>query len=327
MDPSSLVDSLVPRTRQSVIQRAAGLAILIAAGAFMPHWLTFLITIAAARGLVSLGIMLLMRCGTVSFGQGMVFAVGGYSASLAATRLGLSDAFLLTLLGGSVAALAALPVAPLIARYRGIFFAMLTLALSMVVYGILVKADALGGSDGFNMRRPTVLGYTPDDAHAGYVLYAATLVMTGLASLLVRIHADSARGLMALAVRGNEIRVEYLGASVRRIIAQNFVAAAFLAGMGGALTVMVLGHIDPTFAYWTSSGEFVFVAILAGYQSDVAIFAASLILEVVRSFSSLYFPNTWQLALGLFLLAVIRFVPQGLGSLFGARAAKKEAQT
>ncbi len=61
------------------------------------------------------------------------------------------------------------------------------------------------------------------------------------------------------------------------------------------------------------------MAILAGHHSVVAIFAASLLLELVRSFSSLYFPNAWQMGLGLFLLLVIRFLPDGLGSL-GARS-------
>jgi ABC-type branched-subunit amino acid transport system permease subunit len=95
--------------------------------------------------------------------------------------------------------------------------------------------------------------------------------------------------------------------------------AAFLAGMGGALAVMALGHIDPNFSYWTSSGEYVFVAILAGSQSVVAVLLSAVVLEVVRSFSSLYFPTTWQFALGLFLLLVIRFLPQGLGSLWGPK--------
>ena len=93
-----------------------------------------------------------------------------------------------------------------------------------------------------------------------------------------------------------------------------------IGGAGGALTVMSLGHIDPNFSYWTTSGEFVFVAILAGWQSVLAVFVASTVLEVVRSFSSSYFPNTWQLALGLFLLFVIRFLPRGIGSLWFSRA-------
>ncbi len=290
--------------------------VLVIAGLFMPKWLTFLITMAASHGLVSLGIVLLMRGGVVSFGQGLVFATGAYTAALCFNKLGITDAVGLALLGGAAATLLAAPFAPLLSRYRGIFFAMLTLALSMVAYGALVKTEALGGSDGFNMGRPTLFGQKLADASVGYVLYGVTVGFAAALALLARVYFDSTRGLVSLAARDNELRVEYLGGSVRRVMAVNFVLAAFAGGAGGALTVMSLGHIDPNFSYWTTSGEFVFVAILAGWQSVLAVFVASTVLEVVRSFSSLYFPNTWQLALGLFLLFVIRFLPRGIGSLW-----------
>lgn len=299
------------------------IVLLIGAGALLPKWLTFLVTMAASHGLVSLGIVVLMRGGVVSFGQGLVFALGGYTAALLFGKLGVTDALLLALAGGVAAALVALPFSVLIARYRGIFFAMLTLALSMVLFGLLSKVESLGGSDGFNMGRPTLLGFKLADAWVGYVMYAVTLGVAGALALAARVFFDSTRGLVALAMRENELRVEYLGSSVRQAQAINFVIAGFIGGVGGALTVMALGHIDPNFSYWTTSGEFVFVAILGGYQSVFAVFLASTVLEVVRSFSNLYFPNTWQLALGIFLLIVIRFVPRGLGSLWIDRARLK----
>ena len=302
-----------------------GLAAFVAlalAGWFSPKWLTFLVTMAAANGLVSLGIVGLMRGGVVPFGQGMVFAAGGYTAALVYSKLGFTDALGLALAGGAAAVLIAAPFAPLLARYRGIFFAMLTLALSMVTYGALMKLDVLGGSDGFNLGRPTLLGQKLPDARVGYILYLVTIGLAPVMALLARVYFDSSRGLVTLAVRENELRVEYLGGSVRRTMAINFVLAAFCGGLGGALVVMSLGHIEPTFSFWTTSGEFVFVAILAGWQSVAAVFVASTVLEVVRSFSSAYFPNTWQLALGLFLLFVIRFLPRGIGSLWMKGGAK-----
>jgi ABC-type branched-subunit amino acid transport system permease subunit len=226
-----------------------------------------------------------------------------------------TDAVLLVAAGGAGAVALAAPFAPLLARYRGIFFATLTLALSMVLYGVLVKSDALGGSDGFNMSRPTLLGLRLADAWAGYALYAMAVALAGALGIAARLYFDSARGLVSLAIRENELRVEYLGASVRRVMAWNFVLSAFLGGTGGALAILALGHIEPNFSYWTTSGEFVFVSILAGHYSVIAVFVASLLLELVRSFSSSYFPNTWQMALGIFLLVVIRFLPRGIGAL------------
>ena len=296
---------------------AAGICLALAlAGIVMPKWLTFLITMAAANGLVSLGIVVLMRGGVVPFGQGMVFAVGGYAAALMFNKLGITDALLLTLCGGVAAALVAAPFAPLLSRYRGIFFAMLTLALSMVTYGLLMKLEVLGGSDGFNLGRPTLLGQKLPDEQVGYIMYVLTISVSTVMALLARIYFDSTRGLITVAAKENELRVEYLGGSVRHAMAINFILAAFCGGLGGALAVMALGHIEPNFSFWTTSGEFVFVAILGGWQSVIALFVASTVLEVVRSFSSAYFPNTWQMALGIFLLIVIRFLPRGIGSLW-----------
>jgi ABC-type branched-subunit amino acid transport system permease subunit len=306
-----------------VLLGLAAIVALTAASFAMPRWLLFLSTMAISHGVVTLGIVLLMRGGVVSFGQGLVFAAGGYAAALASNRLGITDVFVLLALGGLAGAAITAPFAPLLSRYRAIFFAMLTLALSMVLYGVLVKTEALGGSDGFNVPKPSLFGRSLGADDSAQVLYVVGVVVVGLLGIGTRVWFDSTRGLVTLAVRENELRVEYLGASVRRIIAGDYVAAGFLGGIGGALTVLSLGHIEPNFSYWTTSGEFVFAAILAGHHSVAAVFVASFVLEMVRSFSNLYFPNTWQLALGLFLLAVIRFLPNGVGSLWMRRGGRR----
>jgi branched-chain amino acid transport system permease protein len=204
---------------------------------------------------------------------------------------------------------------------------MLTLAISMVLYGILVKTESLGGSDGFNVSKPTLFGQSIASENSNWVLYNLAVIVVGVIATMARIYADSVRGLVSLAIRENELRVEYLGASVSQSIASNYLIAAFMGGVGGALTLMSLGHIEPNFSYWTTSGEFVFVAILAGHHSMLAVFIGSFLVEVVRSFSNLYFPNTWQLAMGLFLLVVIRFLPRGLGSLWMDRRQNKGDKT
>ena len=242
------------------------------AGWVFPRWLTFLLTMAAGNGLVSLGIVALMRGGVVPFGQGMVFAAGGYTAALVYNKLGFTDALGLAVCGGVAAVLVAAPFAPLLSRYRGIFFAMLTLALSMVTLWPpdAASPDALGGSDGFKVGRSTLFGQKLADDRVGYTLYVLTVSVATVAAVAMRICFDSTRGLVTLAVRENELRVEYLGGSVRHAMAINFAIAAFCGGLGGALVVLSLGHIEPNFSYWTTSGEFGFVAILAGWQSVAA---------------------------------------------------------
>ncbi len=305
--------------KQSFFWSVMGLAGLLLAGALLPQWLLFLMTMAASHGLAILGVVVLTRGGGATFGQGLFFAIGAYVAALLSDWMGVQDALLRVFAGGLIAGATGAVVAPLLARYRGIFFAMLSLALSMVGYGLLSKSTRLGGSDGFNLARPTLLGRVVSGDGADFVIYALTIVVAAGCAALVGRYFRSSAGLVSRAVRSNGLRVEYLGASPQRSLAVNFVIACVLGGMGGALTAIALGHVDPQFAYWTTSGEFVFAAILGGYQSVLAAFVASFGLEVVRSFSNLYFPNSWQLVLGVFLLIVVWILPQGIGSLWTGR--------
>lgn len=275
----------------------------------------FLCSMALAKGLVCLGIVGMMRGGVVSFGQGLYYCLGAYTATLVANSFGVSDIFLLTLLSAAVCLLAGLVFGPLLSGYRGIFFAMLTLALSMVLYGSLSKMSFIGGTDGLNIAAPTFLGWAPEGRPLQTALYLYVVTVVAIVGALMRVYFDSERGLLTLAARDNGLRIEYLGASVRDLMTFNYVFGAVLGGISGSVAALALGHVDPEFAFWTTSGEFVFVAILAGYLSVPAVFVAAIILELVRSFSNLYFPNTWQFALGAFLLAVIVVLPDGLGSL------------
>lgn len=299
---------------------ALGAAVVIAIGLALPNWLLFTATKAIAFGLIALGIVGLMRGGLVSFGQGLYYCAGAYVSGMLASRLGVTDVILLLIAGCLSGGVAAAVVSPLVARYRSIFFAMLTMALSMVVFGVLAKITAIGGSDGFNVPEASFFGWVPGPESADFALYAAGVVIAALAAACCRIYYDSGPGLIALASRENELRVEYLGASVFTVTMRNFILAGALAGLGGALNGLALGHVDPYFSYWTTSGEVVFIAILGGYASVVAVFGAALVTELVRSFSGQYFPESWQLLLGVFLLLVIVFLPRGFGSLWAARA-------
>lgn len=313
-------------TKRTCLSGLIAAAVLVAIGWLLPDWLLFTCTKAIGYGLVSLGIITLMRGGLVSFGQGLVYCAGAYASGLLATRAGITEAPVLLLVGMLASMTLALIVSPLIARYRGIFFAMLTVALSMVLYGVLVKMNEIGGSDGFTLPEPTFFGWEPTVEAADLALYVTGVLVAVAAATAARLYYDSMAGMVALAVRENELRVEYLGSSVFKVTVRNFTIAGALGGLGGTLNGMALGHIDPLFSFWTTSGEFVFIAVLAGYLSVSAVFVSSLILELVRSFSNLYFPETWQLILGTFLIAVIIFLPGGVGSLWERIKERRDAK-
>jgi len=308
-------------TRRTALGLAVTLAVVAVAAPFLPRWAGFLVTIAIAKALVALGLLLLMRTGLVSFGQGLYFAIGAYAAGVGADALKVTDAVPMVLLGAVAAGLAALLLGLLLARYRTIFFAMLSLAFSMILYGLLVKTSALGSTDGFNVAAKTVFGLDVAGPVGRFGIYGLAALVAFLGAVGIDLYLRTHLGRLAPAIRDNELRVEYMGASVRSVVHLHLVLAAILAGAGGAVTALAVGHVDPESAYWTTSGEFVFVAILSGTGSVAAPFAGALLLELLRSFAYEHAPNTWQLVVGGVMLAVILFLPEGLWSVFRRRRA------
>jgi branched-chain amino acid transport system permease protein len=293
----------------------------LALAALAPQWLVFLLALALAKGLVVLGLLLLMRTGLVSFGQGLYFGLGAYTAALLANRAGLADAAVMAVAGALGAAAVAAVLGLLLARYRDIFFAMLSLAFSMILYGLLVKSSALGSTDGFNLHAKALAGVTLPGGVERRAFYAVSVIGALAAVWVLHRLLSSHWGRLSAAIRDNELRVEYLGASVYRVVYRNYVAAGALAGLGGAFAALAVGHVDPETAYWTTSGEFVFIAVLGGTGSVAAPFVSAAIFEGLRTIASQYAPNVWQMSLGLAMLAIITFLPSGLWSLVRGRGA------
>jgi branched-chain amino acid transport system permease protein len=282
----------------------------------LPGWVMFLLTLSIAKSVVVLAIALLLRGGLVSFGHGMFFAAGAYTVGLSMKWLGLREAVVLTGLGVLVSAGVAALLGLFIARYRGIFFAMLNMAISMVVYALLLKLYwVTGGTDGIGIRTPTILGMTPDRQTVRLVMYYFTLALTLPAFYAVDRFWHSPLGFMLRAVRDNEVRVEYMGSSVPRVIYAAYVLSGALAGLSGILTGFSVGHIVPELAYWTTSGEFVFVAVLGGAASIPGPLVGSIAFEFLKSYAYKYAAYTWQMTLGVAMLSIILFMPTGLWTI------------
>jgi ABC-type branched-subunit amino acid transport system permease subunit len=294
--------------------------ILLAIGPILPRWAMFLINVSLCYGIVVLGMMLLMRTGVVSFGHGLYYCLGAYAAGTLDQVYKISDMAVMLIAAMIATAAVSAALGLLLRKYRDIFFAMLSLAFSMILYGLLVKTSALGSSDGFNIAATKLAGITVAGTPVErYARYALTVVFAFLSGAFMHKYLNSHMGRLALAIRDNELRVEYMGASVRNVIHVNYVISAVMAGIGGALAAIAVGHIDPEMAYWTTSGEFVFVGILSGTGNILAPFLGAFIFETIRSFAYEYSPNTWQMALGITMLVVIMFLPGGLWSLFTRR--------
>jgi len=311
--------------RPKPITLAAVLFFLAAAIAplFIPSWAT-LVALILAKSIVVLGIILLLQAGQVSFGHAMFFACGAYAAAFWGKYVGGGDILLYLLLGAVSSTVFGLIVGLFVVRYREIFFGMLNLAFSMMLWSLLEKMFSYtNGADGIRVARPHLLGmaFTPETFQ--YVVLYVSLLIAIVAFLGVQRYLDSPLGHMLRAIKSNETRLEYLGTSARRVLLVGYVFSAFLGGIGGALVAIIQQIATPEFGFWTKSGEFVFIAILGGGAHAFGAFAGAAMFEAVRFYAAAHLANAWQLILGVVLIVIILYAP---GGLIGLRQRGKRAK-
>ena len=298
------------------------LAILLAAAmitaAILAPWLRFVLTIALAKGIAVLGILLLLRAGQVSFGHAIYIAFGAYVVAFLAPTV--NDAVVLLGLAAVGAGVLGLVIGAFVTRYRQIFFGMLNLAMSMVFYSLLEKLYALTkGSDGIRVEIMPIAGQMLDRVTYEWVIFGIALGLALILAILLRLYLSSPMGEALAGIKTRETRLEFMGVPARGVLLSAYVMSAVVGGIGGALIAMTSRHVTPLLAYWTSSGELVFIAILGGAGGVLGPFLGAATYELVRIYAAASFADAWQMILGAVLLLVILFAPGGLWGM-AARA-------
>lgn len=302
-----------------------GTLFLLSGVLFFPPWLVSTTVIVLAKALVVLGVVVLMRGGLVSFGQGLYYCIGAYVVGLGGQLLGITDLFLLLLMAAAAGLVCGAILGLLMSRYRDIFFAMFSLALAMILYGMLSRSQTLGSTDGFNVANPSFLGMALDSDQANLAVYLTTCVLAALLAYGLHRYFRSPLGFASTAVEDNEIRIEYLGYAANRIHYSNYVLASVVAAVGGAIVALNFGHVGPDMAYWTQSGEFLFIALMGGSGSVLAAFLGSAVFEAIRTYALELAPDAWNLILGTVLVLLVCFLPAGLWSLLPGQKGRRLA--
>jgi branched-chain amino acid transport system permease protein len=284
-----------------------------------PYYMTLVLP-AVAYGIALLGYNLLFGySGLLSFGHALFVAIGAYGAAVMSSKLGLKSFELILLVSGAAAVLVAIPVALLSVRYVKIFFGILTLAFGMLFHSFLFKFyNITGGDTGIHVLRPTLFGR--DFADLGQIAflvgpfyYYCVGLLVVLGFLMWRL-VNSPFGLHLVATRENRRKSEYLGVRVRffRLIA--FAISAFYCAVGGVILAINTGQADPELAYWTHSGDLVFMTVLGGFANFfgplIGAFAFVLLKAQLTGAT-----EYWRFWLGVMLLAIVVLFPRGLAGL------------
>lgn len=284
----------------------------VAAGLLLP-WLKTPLVIGLSSGFAALGVGILIRAGQVSFGHAGFSCMAGY-AMVAVSRTWPQADGLLLLAAGTLAGLGAGAIVGLfMMRYRAIFFGMLNLALSMVLFAALGKFyHFTGGTDGLRLERPPFLGRVLERAQFETWLLVLSAVLVVVACYLVKRFYASPTGQALAALKTNEVRLEYLGISAKAVFYRAYVLSAVLCGFAGSMFALIQGMVTPEMGYWVRSGEFVFIAVLGGTLQPVGAFIGAIAFEFLKLFAASALTGAWQLVIGIVLLVLIFAAPAGL---------------
>ena len=159
-----------------------GLVVLLALNFGLEEWMRTIGLQTMARGCVAIGLLILWRAGLISFGHALFFGFGAYTVAMLQLA-GVRDAFVLVIAGTAVAGAFAYVLGFLLRQYRAIFFALLNMAFSMILYGVLTKLESLGSTDGIGIRPLSFAGIAPDGDAYRTVLFVFGLAFTYLAAV------------------------------------------------------------------------------------------------------------------------------------------------
>jgi branched-chain amino acid transport system permease protein len=292
-----------------------------------PYYATLVITIFAFS-IALLGLNLLFGYGgLLSLGHAMYMAMGAYSLALLGSRFGVKSFELQLLVAVAVSGTAAAVIGLMCVRYTTIFFSMLTLAFGMIFHSFLFKFyDLTGGETGISVARPSLLGIafarmSKTAFLIGPFYWYVLVLFIGMFAVMAVI-VRSPYGLALLAMRDNPRKTEFLGVSILRVRYVAFVISAIYCAVGGAIMAVSIGAADPDLAFWTQSGNLVFILVLGGLGQMFGSIAGSVVFTVLQD-ALMAHTQYWRSALGALLALIIVFSPQGIVGLlaqaFGRR--------
>jgi branched-chain amino acid transport system permease protein len=250
--------------------------------------------------------------GMVSFGHAAYIGIGAYAVGILGFY-GLFNGWLHFLVAIGASALVALAIGAVSIRTSGVYFIMITLAFTQMLYYLGISVAEFGGDDGMRLKRRSQLGIA--DLNDPVQFYYLALVLMLLAVYLTYRIVNSRFGLVLRATKSNEARSRAIGFSPYPYRLAAFVIAGGMCGLAGALYGNHTNYITPGLMSWQQSGDIMFMVILGGMASTagpvLGAFALLLLEDLLSSWT-----QYWQVILGPLLVLSVIFFRRGLAGMF-----------
>ncbi|HEY8370983.1 MAG TPA: branched-chain amino acid ABC transporter permease [Thermodesulfobacteriota bacterium] len=293
-------------------------ALLLALPYVAAPYQAILVAYGLVMGIAAIGFNLLLGyAGLLSFGHAAFFGVGAYAVAMMHKYWG-TTSMEAALAGGLLASAAVAAVFGVVCvRYTRIFFSILALALSQVLWSLAFKFFWItGGTDGLRVPTPVLLGglLGPPEDKIGYLshryyYYILAIFVAATALMWLIVHSPFGKALQA--TRDNETRAEFVGIRVRRYRWLAFLISGAFTGLAGALWAPLNGLVTPDILYWPFSGEIVFLAVLGGFRTFWGPIVGAIVFNYLKTYAIGY-TVYWQFLLGAVLIVLVLALPDGI---------------
>ena len=255
--------------------------------------------------------LILGYAGIVSLGHAAFFGVGAYTAGLLAKHYW-SEPLTGLVLAALLAGLVGYAMSHIVVRFRHLALIMLTLGLGLLLHEAANSASALtGGADGLQgFKVPAVLGFKFD--MFGRAAYAYSLAVLFVCFLVARRIIHSPFGLALRGIRENATRMPAIGAPSRAHLRKAYTIAAVLAGIAGALLTHTTSTVSLETLSFGRSADVLVILILGGAGRLYGGIIGAIIYMVARDQFSGANPQYWYFWIGVLLVAVVMFLPNGI---------------
>jgi len=318
--------------RPKLLLFVAAIVVLVLLALLPPYiglYQTQLLTYGLVAAIAALGFNLLLGyTGLLSFGHSAFFGIGAYSVAFLLRYADIHSMELYVLIGLPIAAAISALFGYICVRHTRIFFGILTLALSQVLWTLAYKFFwVTGGSDGLRVARPTLLAGMLSFTGGGsfqrfinaYYYYVLGVFAICVVIMWVIVHSPFGKALQA--IRDNETRAAFLGLRIRRFRWVSFLISGTFTGLAGILWVPLNGLTTPEVMYWPFSGEIVFMTLLGGFRNFTGPIVGGLLFTYLKTYA-VATTEYWQLLLGVVLVLLVMLLPTGIVGAISAVAGK-----
>lgn len=270
--------------------------------------------------------LILGYAGLVSLGHAAFFGVGAYTAGLIA-KAGWGEPLSGLAIAGAVSGIVGYAAGLIVVRFRHLALIMITLGMGLLFVEAANTASWLtGGADGLQgVRMWALFGRFPFDLY-GYAAYSYALATLFLVFLLARRLINSPFGLALRGIRENPVRMPAIGASSRAHLRKIYTISAIIAGIAGALLAQTTETVSLEVLGFQRSAELLVILVLGGAGRLYGGLIGAIVFMVARDQFSGINPQYWYFWIGMLLVAVVMFLPNGiLGGLARLMAPRRGA--